>query len=55
MNFYRIRVKVWVDFSTCRFINGQKTDPMGFVGVGLGFVVPKPTNAGGLKLYIIAE
>jgi hypothetical protein len=43
MGFYSIRVKVWVNFSTHRFINGPKVRPNGFVGMGRS-IIPKPVN-----------
>jgi hypothetical protein len=35
MSFYPIRVRVWVNFYTHRFVNGHKSVPSGFMGTSL--------------------
>jgi len=36
MGFCSIRVRIWVNFTTHRFVNGAKAKPSGFMGMGLG-------------------
>jgi hypothetical protein len=42
MSFYLIRVRVWVNFHTHRFVNGHKSIPDGFIGMGLFLPYPNP-------------
>jgi hypothetical protein len=42
MDFYSIRVRVWVNFYTHEFVNGHKSIPDGFMGTGLFLQYPNP-------------
>jgi hypothetical protein len=40
--FYPINKRVWNDFSTCRYVIGRDSLPVGYDGHGCGCVLPMP-------------